>query len=163
MQCQFCKKHEATIHLTEIVDGKRSEMHLCEYCAAEQNIFVQSTMPVNELLSGLLSNAPDDEELMAPADQERCPDCGFSFEEFRNNSLLGCPNDYKHFAEQIEPLIRRAQNGKSHHCGKVPSNMCGDEKRDIEITRMKKELATAVCSEKYERAAELRDKIAELE
>ena len=30
MQCEVCQSKEATIHLTEIADGVRTEMHLCE-------------------------------------------------------------------------------------------------------------------------------------
>ena len=55
MQCQVCQKKEATIHLTEITDGVRSEMHLCEHCAQEEGIAVKSQLSINELLSGLLS------------------------------------------------------------------------------------------------------------
>ena len=63
MHCQICNKNEATIHLTEIVDGMRSEMHICEHCAAEQGIAVKSHIPINELLSSLLAVQPSDDEL----------------------------------------------------------------------------------------------------
>ena len=59
MQCQVCRKKEATIHLTEITDGVRSEMHLCGHCAQEEGIAVKSQLSINELLSGLLSTQPD--------------------------------------------------------------------------------------------------------
>ena len=52
MQCQICHKNGATIHLTEITGGQRTEMHICEQCAAEQGIAVKSHIPINELLSG---------------------------------------------------------------------------------------------------------------
>ena len=64
MQCQICQKNEATIHLTEIVEGLRSEMHICERCAQEQGIAVKSQIPLNELLSGLLASAPSDDEML---------------------------------------------------------------------------------------------------
>ena len=41
MQCQICNKNEATIHLPEITDGVRTEMHICERCAVEQGIAVE--------------------------------------------------------------------------------------------------------------------------
>ena len=56
MQCQICNKHDATIHLTEIADGVRSEIHICEHCASEQDIAVKSHIPINELLSNLLAD-----------------------------------------------------------------------------------------------------------
>lgn len=38
MLCQNCKKRQATIHITRIVNGKRVEMHLCAQCAQELGI-----------------------------------------------------------------------------------------------------------------------------
>jgi protein arginine kinase activator len=32
MTCQHCQD-EATVHLTETVEGRRRELHLCEACA----------------------------------------------------------------------------------------------------------------------------------
>jgi hypothetical protein len=37
MQCQICNKNDATIHLTEIADGVRAEMHICEHCSQRKN------------------------------------------------------------------------------------------------------------------------------
>jgi len=70
MQCQICKKNEATIHLTEITDGVRTEMHLCEQCAPEQGIAIKSQIPLNELLSDLLSVQPSDDELFSALEEE---------------------------------------------------------------------------------------------
>ena len=55
MQCQSCKQHMATIHLTEISDGQRTEAHLCEQCAHRQGLAVKNQIPLNELLSTLLA------------------------------------------------------------------------------------------------------------
>jgi protein arginine kinase activator len=33
MLCDICKKSEATVHLTQIVDGKMLKVDLCESCA----------------------------------------------------------------------------------------------------------------------------------
>ena len=70
MQCQICNNRDATIHLTEITDGARSEMHVCEQCAAEQGIAVKSHIPINELLSSLLAAQPADDELLDPTERK---------------------------------------------------------------------------------------------
>ena len=31
--CQDCQKREATMHLTDIKDSKKTEQHLCKQCA----------------------------------------------------------------------------------------------------------------------------------
>ena len=98
MHCQICKKNEATIHLTEINDGLRTEMHLCEHCAQEEGIAVKSQLSINELLANLLATQPSDEELFGDSDRKTCcPNCGFTLDQFTKEALLGCPNDYEVF------------------------------------------------------------------
>lgn len=36
MLCDNCKKNEATVHMTRVVNGKKSERHLCNACAKQQ-------------------------------------------------------------------------------------------------------------------------------
>ncbi len=160
MQCENCQKNEATIHLTEIVEGVRTEMHLCERCAAEQGIAVKSQIPINELLGSLLASQPSDEELFGLSDKElSCPHCGFTLEQYRKEGVLGCPYDYEVFEKALLPLIKKTHDGKTTHCGKVPSKMSEDAKKQIELSNLRQQLETAVQSEDYELAAKLRDKI----
>ena len=164
MQCQICKKNEATIHLTEITDGERTEIHICEHCAAEQGIAVKSQIPLNELLAGLLSVQPTDDEMFGLSEQKlSCPHCGFTLEQFRKEAVLGCPYDYEVFQKQLAPLIEKAHDGKTVHCGKVPSKTPQDTKKQIELTALRQQLEDAVQSEDYELAAKLRDKIKDSE
>ena len=162
MQCEICQKKEATIHLTEISDGVRSELHMCENCAAEQGVTVKSQMPLNELLGNLLSSQPDDDEMRDPNEKEvLCQQCGFTLDQFRKESVLGCPNDYEVFEKALLPLIEKAHDGKTAHCGKVPSKAPKDTKKQAELLGLRQQLAAAVQREDYELAAKLRDKIAQ--
>ena len=164
MQCQICKKTEATIHLTEISEGVRTEMHICELCAQEQGIAVKSQMPINELLSNLLAVQPTDDELFGSSEKGlACPHCGFTLEQFRKEAVLGCPYDYEIFEKSLSPLIAKAHDDKTVHCGKVPSRTPKNTKKKIELMTLRQQLDAAVQAEDYERAAELRDKINELE
>ena len=160
MQCQICNENEATIHLTEIAEGQRSEMHVCEQCAIEQGIAVKSQMPINELLSNLLNAQPADDEFFEALEEEKsCPHCGFSLSGFRKEALLGCPHDYEVFEKLLRPLIKKAHDGKATHCGKVPSKVPVETRKQIELLNMRQQLEGAVQAEDYELAAELRDKI----
>jgi protein arginine kinase activator len=164
MQCQICKTKTATIHLTEIAEGVRTEVHMCEQCAQEQGIAAKSQISVNELLSGLLAAQPTDDELFGPSEhQVSCPHCGFTLGQFRKAGTLGCPYDYEVFEKSLLPLIEKAQNGKTSHCGKIPSKISQPERKQMERSNLQRQLEAAVQNEDYELAAKLRDKINRLE
>ena len=160
MQCEMCQKNEATIHLTEITDGVRVEAHLCQKCAAEQGVAMKGQVPINELLSSLLSVQPSDEELAGIAGKEVvCSNCGITLEQFQKEAVLGCPQDYTVFESSLKPLIAKAHNGNTSHCGKVPSKAPKDTKVQMELMKMRQDLEAAIKGENYELAAKLRDKI----
>jgi len=164
MQCQICNKRTATIHLTEISEGVRTEMHICEQCAADQGIAAQGQMSINELLSHLLASQPADDEIFGPMDQESaCPSCGFTLARLRKEGMLGCPEDYEVFEAALLPLIERAHNGNTTHCGKVPSKTPQGTKQLVQLANLRRQLEAAVRDEDYELAAKLRDEIKHLE
>lgn len=161
MNCQICNKNEATIHLTEITNGLRTEMHICEHCAAEQEITIKNQVSVNELLSNLLASQPSDDEMLGTSGQKTsCPHCGFTLTAFTKEAVLGCPYDYEIFEKAFLPLIKKAHDGKTVHCGKIPSKTPLDAKKQIELLNLRQQLDEAIQSEDYETAAKLRDKIA---
>jgi len=164
MQCQICQKRTATIHLTEIQSGARTELHICEHCASEQGIATHSQMSINELLSHLLAVQPSDEEMFGPAERDLvCPTCGFTLDRLRKEGTLGCPADYEVFEQALLPLIERAHGGKTSHCGKVPTTLPTDTKKFVELAQLRQQLEEAVHDEDYELAAELRDKMKQRE
>jgi protein arginine kinase activator len=95
--------------------------------------------------------------------QVHCPNCGFTLSQFRKEAVLGCPYDYKVFEKSLLPLIEKAHDGKTAHCGKLPSKTPKDTKRQLELLNLRQQLQDAVQSEDYELAAKLRDKINQLE
>ena len=164
MQCQICKDNEATIHLTEINDGVRTEMHICQNCALKEGITIKSQIPLNELLSNLLAVQPSDEEIFGSDEKGKvCPYCGITFEQFRKQAVLGCPYDYEFFEKSLSPLIKNAHHGHGIHCGKIPSKVSTDDKKEIELLNLKHQLEAAVAKENYELAAQLRDKISQMQ
>ena len=163
MKCDNCNK-SATVHLTEIKGGKKIEKHLCEQCAAQnEGLPVKSHMPINELLTNFVLAHSG---LQQKEQGTGCPQCGITWAEFRQNGLLGCANDYTVFERDLTPLLQRAHEGATHHVGKVPARRGGTGvpmKRQVDLTRLRKELARAVEGEDYERAAKLRDQIRQAE
>jgi protein arginine kinase activator len=161
MLCQICKDKQATIHLTEINEGKRTEMHLCQKCAAEQGMVVQSKLSVDELLGNLLESQPDEDDVLDT--EQRCPVCGFNPNDLNDQPLIGCPKDYQMFEAQLLPIIENVQNGKTNHTGKIPSNVPDNTKSYMELLNLRGKLEDALKKEDYEKAAKLRDRISELE
>jgi len=159
MLCQHCKKNPATVHLTDLLKGEKRERHLCDQCAAKEGVVVKSNVSINDVLSSFLMSQPAIQELA----KLKCPRCGMTFVEFRSQGLLGCPNDYDVFGEALEAIIERAQNGQTRHVGKSPERPIQVDPGQQERKRLQRELREAVESEDYERAAKLRDQLAELD
>ena len=164
LKCDNCNK-PATVHLTEIRNGKKIEKHLCEQCAAQsEGLPHKSHTPINELLTNfVLAHSGMQKETGA---QTTCDGCGITWAEFRQNGLFGCAQDYTVFEKDLTPLLQRAHEGATHHVGKVPARGGGTGvpmKRTIDLTRLRKELQRAVEAEDYERAAKLRDQIKQAE
>jgi protein arginine kinase activator len=155
--------NDATIHLTEIKQGKRTEVHVCAQCANEQGITVKTQMSLNELLNNLLASQPEKDELLQGIEEKTCPHCGFNLEQFRKEPRLGCPYDYDVFGKALLPLIEKAHNGATRHHGKTPSKVPKETKNQFELSVLKNRREEAVQKEDYETAATLRDKINEIE
>ena len=61
MFCQECGKKPATLHFTKIVNGEKTEFHICEVCAREKGEIIPGTpngFSIHNLLSGLLDFEP---------------------------------------------------------------------------------------------------------
>jgi protein arginine kinase activator len=159
MLCQHCKKQSATVHLTDLAKGDKRERHLCEQCAAQEGVIVKQHISMNDVLNTFLMSQAGVQELS----RLKCPDCGMSFIEFRSQGLLGCPNDYVVFGEALDSVIERAQDGKKHHTGKKPGETIHVNSAERERLTVQKELREAIEAEDYERAARLRDRLAELQ
>lgn len=158
MKCQKCNKNTATIHLTEIENGKKQEVHLCQNCYKEKSIKVGSIPSVDNLISSLLKNI----EIDFVDEGIKCPVCGSSYAEFQQTGLFGCPEDYKVFKDNIEPLLEKI-HGASKHEGKVPRAVQHSKSNGEKLITLRKELETVIKRELYEKAAQLRDRIRKIE
>ncbi len=168
MYCEECKTRPATVHITQIHDGQKTEMHLCEECASKKGAGVlkfDSYFSLPKLLGSIFGQEMPAVEEITPAARrhaQNCPNCGMSFREIRQIGRLGCSECYDVFEQEIEPVLRRI-HGNTKHAGKVPQRAGGRFKLEQEINSLKKQLQMAVRQEQYEKAAELRDRIKELE
>lgn len=155
--CEECGEARATVHRTDIVNGKSIQHHFCAECYAQKEGAASGGVAefFNRLLQAL---APELQELQT----RQCPACGISYLEFRQTMQLGCPEDYNAFESAMEKLLERI-HGATRHCGKVPPGVDQAAARQTQLRSLRKRQEAAIAEEDYELAAELRDRIAELE
>jgi protein arginine kinase activator len=161
--CQKCKKAQATFHLTNIdKGGSPSEHHLCEKCAVEEGYLQIHKQPttLNEILESFVGSSQSAAGQLASL---VCDECGVTYVEFRNQGLLGCPNDYDVFKEPLTKLLERAHDGATQHTGKSPRSIATPRPPQQDLRLLRRQLEEAVLAEDYERAAKLRDRIRQLE
>lgn len=163
MQCEVCQKNPASVHLTDVSNNSKREIHLCESCAKNQGVTIKSylhkTPSYPELFSELVHSQVDE-----PAEEKdlACPRCGLTYKKFRSTGKFGCPNDYVVFKKPLLGLLEKIHR-KVEHRGKVPLRASDQIARQKELRALRADLEKSVREEAYEKAAKLRDRIYELE
>ena len=155
IRCEECREKRATVHLTDLVSGEAVAHHYCQECYAEKEGQPAAASFFQQLLEAL---APELEEL----EVRNCPACGINYLEFRQSMQLGCPNDYEVFEKPLEQLLERI-HGATRHIGKVPAGVGQQTALRTRLRGLKKRQEEAIAREDYELAADLRDRISELE
>lgn len=166
MKCQKCGSNNANTHIKTIVNGEFREYDLCSECAKQMgytNVFGDIENEFSNFLGSFFGNV-----LPARTQATRCEFCGSSYSDIAKSGHVGCANCYNIFGDQLLPSIRRI-HGNTAHCGKnsgnagKQSNKVQEETKEQKIEKLKSELDTAIKEQNFEHAAELRDKIREME
>lgn len=161
MLCDICKKNEATVHLTEIIDEQMNELHLCEECARTKSVAMEQQFGLSDLLAGM-TDLDKTEKEAEPVATLKCPNCGLSYADFKKIGRLGCGTCYNTFSKYLGPLLKRI-HGSTQHTGKSPLKAAGVLKKNIDAQDLRVRLQKAIASEAFEEAAKLRDQIKEIE
>ena len=151
--CQTCGR-PATVTITNIINKKKQELHLCEECARDQHQLIDGPSLNLQALVQLIMGMPTTADPSALT----CPTCGLKYAAFRADGRLGCPDDYDAFRSALEPLLDRIHRGTRHQ-GKTPRAAL----RRAELETLRDQLQAAVAIEDYEEAARIRDRIRQKE
>lgn len=166
MLCDECKKRPATVHLTKMVNNKKYEKNLCQQCAESEgaDFPFEPKYSIHNLLAGLLNFEPGTGASLTkmPGVMPVCNNCGLSYPEFSRGGRLGCSMCYTHFLQQLDPLLRRVQGG-TQHAGKVPVRTGGTLMVKNKIQHLRQDLQKYISREEFEKAAQVRDQIKQLE
>ena len=100
-----------------------------------------------------------------PGEVRRCSSCGITLDDIVKSGRVGCTDCYTEFYDKLMPSVGRI-HGNTYHIGKKPVKNI----EQVQAIRVKSELEIlrdvmdkAVKAEEFERAAQLRDQIRELE
>ena len=183
MKCENCGRNEANVKYTQIINGDKKQMFLCEDCSQKLGIGnINFNMPID--FSSFLGEFFDDMHQTAfipslsSQIELRCKQCGLDFDEFLHTGNFRCSNCYDQFESMIDPILKNI-HGSNRHVGRLGNviegnNISNDEKvsrknnnskneEQNEIEKLKSDLKQAIKEERYEDAAKLRDEIKNLE
>ena len=157
MICDKCKNKEATFHSRTNINGKITEVHLCDECATKTGAYSKSMMDFNNFFNNdpLISLGMDE------LSKEVCDFCGTSFEDFKNSGLIGCDHCYDYFENKLKDIIENVQ-GANYHVGKTAldhNQLTYDEK----IEDLREQINRAVDKEDYETAAKIKKQIEKMQ
>ena len=174
MFCENCGKNYANVKYTKIINGEKTEIHLCDECSTKMGI-QNFNIPIE--ISSFFSDFFDEIEndnifptILESKKRTKCDRCGLTFEEFISTGKLGCPECYTVFEAKLDPLLKNL-SGTNRHIGrlgeiketKLEANSKEENVQNSEIQNLKKSLKDAIKEENYEKAAKIRDEIKKLE
>jgi protein arginine kinase activator len=161
MKCDVCGKNNATIHVTEIINGEVKELHICDACAQNKGMIKNhKNFGLADFLAGLTDFGISAEDRKALEDFDlRCPKCGLSFEDFKKIGRLGCSNCYEAFKDGLMPLLRKIHGSNSHSRNGLHKIGPDSSQQKFDLTDLKAKLKQAIKKEEFEEAARLRDLI----
>lgn len=185
MLCQNCGKNEVNFRYTQIVNGVKKEMALCDKCAKKLGVYndMDFSMPISmsSFLGDMLNDYTDEAFLpsFSSIAASECNKCGTDYDGFIDTGLLGCENCYDVFSNKIDSLLKNI-HGSNRHVGRISkfiksSNNLGEAKKTdkkekskekinkpekaSKVEELKEKLNKAIKEERYEDAAKIRDEI----
>ena len=153
MKCDICDS-EATVVLTQIINGQMTTVNLCDVCSKAKGVTDETGFGLAEAF--LTQSAPSAEMAM------ECPSCGFTAAQLKKIGRMGCPECYGAFRDGLENLLKAMHKG-TRHVGKTPRRIVSEGQIRGSLGQLREDLATAVQEERYEDAARLKDQISQLQ
>ena len=191
MLCQNCGKNEVNFRYTQVINGVKKEMALCDKCARSLGLeSLDFNMPIDfsNFLGDFLSVAADTGILptFTKTSALQCKECGMTYNEFVDTGKFGCSHCYDVFANVLDPVLKNI-HGSSNHIGRRSKLSANEKKKvaeDVEqahkrvtkstaksqqkdekqekIDKLNEELKLAIKEERYEDAAKIRDELKKL-
>ncbi len=175
MLCENCQQREASVHVKQSHNNQITEYDLCSVCAQEMEQGGYSSF--NDIFGGLFNSMfwgpagfSYPQQRVQPQERLQCPNCGLTESELLKRGFLGCPQCYEVFEEKLNPVFQRVQGHTSQalpepldETGTINANEVLPEETADPLAQLREKQQNAIAREDYEKAAQLRDEIKELE
>ncbi len=187
MLCQKCGQRPATVFISQTVNNKTTQIHLCEECAGAQTalggvspftVTLDPSSMLKDFFSTIFPGFPLAQGAegafaggRAPAEEPsaQCPVCGYQFSLFKQTGRLGCPKCYESFSAMLEPVLATVHGNARHVEDTTPALQPPGPDTDVKKTdptetdpaleELRRRLQRAIAQEQFEEAARLRDEI----
>jgi len=159
MKCNKCGNNNATFHYKANINGQTTETHLCAECAQKAGFTEESLFGSSIFGSNIFGNSMFGGSMI---------DFMFSdaYRSFFAPAGRGFFSDFDRFmmpviaVPRLEMVVRSDEENQKEKVSGVPD---ADLSRRRELNALREQLSCAVKAEEFEKAAELRDKLRELE
>lgn len=183
MKCENCGANEANVKYTQIINGVKKQMSLCDKCAEKLGIEnIDFNIPINfsSFLGDVFDIYDDTMPSLITPKTLTCNKCNMTYDEFLQTGKFGCEGCYETFKTKLSPILKNI-HGANKHIGRIGNFRDGSEnfenvdnfekqnKNETEINKQKKEkskleilnerLKKEIAEERYEDAAKTRDEI----
>ena len=181
MKCDVCE-NEATVFLTQIINGQMTTVNLCEVCSKAKGVTEETGFGLAEAFLSPSQRVEDPMEAV-------CSACGFTASQFKKIGRMGCPECYQSFREGLDGLLRNMHKGtrhvgkRPHHTGRDAPQLLPRQRATavskeeepaplpvpapappvIDVVKLRAALDLAVKEERYEDAAKLKAEIEQLQ
>lgn len=152
MKCDVCAA-EATVFLTQIINGQMTTVNLCETCSQAKGVTNELGFGLSDAFLGSGTSVP-----IVKPDVLTCPACGFTSAQFKKIGRMGCPVCYDTFRHGLESLLSSMHKGTTH-IGKTPAHIAAINITTTTLEDLRQSLGTAIAEERYEDAANLKKQI----
>jgi len=157
MFCDKCGK-PATYHKVRVINGYKTEEHLCTECLAEE----RHTEPFRMATIGEFFDFPSSIYKRRKNTTYICPNCGYTSQEFLETGKLRCSECYQAMRSVVDPVINRILVDEGNTIDKISLKKDGQVlPKANPLDSLKEELKFAVEQERYEDAARLKKQIDE--
>jgi protein arginine kinase activator len=161
--------HPKTFEISEIVDGTIKNFSLCNRCAGPY--FGDDRMS-DDIKKGSKSIASSISKLVSEfvnfskGEQEgKCPSCGSTLQQIKENKCLGCLNCYEFFGERLDEILSE-NKFPSNKLDKMeeqstPDQLVINSPKTLEeyVSMMENRLESAIKEEKYEIATSIHENL----